>query len=118
MGNIAVAPKGSGANGPAANPIMSFFPLIVVCAILYMLVIRPQQKSAKDHRRMVDSLKNGDRVLTQGGIYGTVTSLKGNIVQVKIADNVRIDVSRTAISQVLTETTNGAPASISGEKHS
>jgi preprotein translocase subunit YajC len=86
------------------NPIVSFVPMIVVIGILYMLIIRPQQQQAKEHRRMVDNLKTGDRVVTQGGIYGTVTSLKGNVVQVKIADNVRVDVSRSAISQVLLDT--------------
>lgn len=89
------------AAGP--NPLMSFTPLVVVCGILYLLVIRPQQKQAKEHRRMVDALKNGDRVLTQGGLYGTVSNLKGNIIQLKIADNVRVDVSRSAITQVLAE---------------
>lgn len=116
MGTQAVTPKGSAANATASNPIMSFMPMIVICLILYILVIRPQQKSAKDHRRMIDNLKTGDRVITQGGIHGTVSGLKGGIVQLKIADNVRVDVSRTAITQVLTETTNGNPALVSGEK--
>jgi preprotein translocase subunit YajC len=89
------------------SPIVSFVPMIVVIGILYMLIIRPQQQQAKEHRRMVDNLKTGDRVITQGGIHGTVTSLKGNVVQVKIAENVRVDVSRSAISQVIQEVTNG-----------
>ena len=90
------------------NPIVSFVPMIVVIGILYFLIIRPQQQQSKDHRRMVDELKTGDRVVTQGGIHGTVVSLKGNIVQVKIADNVRVDVNRSAISQVLNDVTSGA----------
>src|SRR5690242_3543321 len=114
MGTQAVAPRGT-VPGQASNPLMSFFPLIVVCAILYMLVIRPQQKAAKDHRKMVDELKTGDRVLTQGGIYGTVTGIKGGVIQIKIADNVRVDVSRTAISQVIAESTNGNQPKL-GEK--
>ena len=88
----------------SSSPIVSFVPMIVVIGILYMLIIRPQQQQAKEHRRMIDNLKSGDRVVTQGGIHGRVTSLKGNVVQVKIADNVRVDVSRSAISQVLQET--------------
>jgi preprotein translocase subunit YajC len=109
MGSLtSAAPKGSGATTPA-NPLMSVFPMVVVCLILYMLVIRPQQKQAKDHKKMVDDLKTGDKVITQGGIYGTVTGLKGAVVQVKIAENVRVDLSRTAISQILTEPVNGAP---------
>src|SRR5579872_3905966 len=89
------APKGA---QPPANPLLNFMPMIVICGILYMLVIRPQQRQAKEHRKMVDRLKNGDRVLTQGGIYGTVVSLKGAVVQVKIADNVKVEVSRSAIT--------------------
>lgn len=104
----AAAPHGSTGNTPASNGLVSFFPMVVVCVILYLLVIRPQQRQAKDHKRMVDNLKTGDKVITQGGIYGTVTGLKGAVVQVKIADNVRVDVSRSAISQVVTEPTPGA----------
>ncbi len=96
----------------APSPIVSFVPMIVVIGILYLLIIRPQQQQAKEHRRLVDNLKTGDRVITQGGIHGTVTSLKGNIVQVKIADNVKIDVSRSAISQVLQDATNGTVAPV------
>jgi preprotein translocase subunit YajC len=61
-------------------------------------------------------LKTGDRVVTQGGVHGTVTSLKGAIVQVKIADNVRVDVNRTAIAQVLHDSSNGSSTPVLGEK--
>lgn len=100
---------------PAASPspIMSFVPMIVVVAILYFLIIRPQQKQAQEHRRMVDNLKNGDRVITQGGIHGTVTGIKGAVVEVKIAENVKVQVNRTAISQVLEpQTTGSAPQEV------
>jgi len=113
---IAVAPKGSSNAQPNANPIMSFVPMIVVIGILYFLIIRPQQQQAKEHRSLVDNLKTGDRVITQGGVHGTVTSLKGAVVQVKIADNVKVDVNRTAIAQVLQAPTNGSVASVTGEK--
>ena len=115
---VAVPPKGSPNAQPAPNPIMSFVPMIVVIGILYFLIIRPQQRQAKEHRSMVDSLKSGDRVVTQGGILGTVTSIKGGIVQVKIAENVKVDVNRTAITQVLHESTNGSAAAVVGEKSS
>ena len=100
-----------------SSPILNFVPMIVVIGILYFLIIRPQQRQAKDHARMVDQLKTGDRVVTQGGIHGTVTGLKGTIVQVKIADNVRVDVSRSAITQVVVESSNGVTP-VSGEKSS
>jgi preprotein translocase subunit YajC len=101
-----VPPKGAPGSAPQGNPIMSFVPMLVVVLILYVLIIRPQQKQAKEHKAMVDNLKSGDRVLTQGGIYGTVAGMKGNVVQVKIADNVRVDVSRASITQILTDATS------------
>jgi preprotein translocase subunit YajC len=112
MGTQTVLPKGSSPSAAPSNPLMSFMPMIVICLILYFLVIRPQQKSAKEHKLMIDNLKTGDRVLTQGGIYGTVASIKGAIVQLKIAENVRIDVSRSAITQVIKETSNSSPATV------
>lgn len=120
MGSLMSVPTKSGPSSPgvAPNPIMSFFPMIVVCAILYMLVIRPQQKQTKEHRRLVDNLKSGDRVLTQGGIYGTVVNLKGSVVQVKIADNVKVDVNRSSITQVVQESPNGSSAPVIGERSS
>ncbi len=115
---VAVPPKDASgaAPGAASNPIMSFVPMAVVCAILYLLIIRPQQKQAKEHRRMVDNLKPGDKVLTQGGIYGTVVSLKGAVVQVKVAENVRMEFSRSAVTQVLTESVNGSGQVAPGER--
>src|SRR4029077_11924594 len=101
---------------PAPNPIVSFVPMIVVVGILYFLIIRPQQQQTKDHRRMVENLKTGDRVVTQGGIHGTVTALRAGIVQVKIADSVRVDVNRTAITEVLLDSANGSGAPVLGEK--
>jgi len=112
----AVAPRGSPSAQPAPNPIVSFVPMIVVIGILYFLIIRPQQQQAKQHRQLVDNLKTGDRVVTQGGIHGTVVAIRGSIVQVKIADNVRVDVNRTAIAQVVLDSSNGAPVPVSGEK--
>jgi preprotein translocase subunit YajC len=125
MGNLtsqtSSAPRGSSGAQPPANPLLNFMPMIVICAILYILVIRPQQRQAKEQRQMVDNLKNGDRVLTQGGIYGTVVSLKGTSVTVKIAENVKVEVSRSAITQVINENNNGQgePTTvISGETRS
>ncbi len=115
---MSVPPKGSPNAQPAPNPIMSFVPMIVVIGILYFLIIRPQQRQAKSHRQLVDNLKSGDRVMTQGGIYGTVTSIRGGVIQVKIAENVRVDVNRTAITEVLKESTNGSAAATIGEKSS
>ncbi len=107
---VSVTPKSSDPAAKSPSPVMSFVPMIVVIGILYFLIIRPQQKQAKEHKRLVDSLKSGDRVLTQGGIYGNVVSIKGGVVQVKIAENIRVEVARSAITQVVQEPANGSPA--------
>jgi preprotein translocase subunit YajC len=93
------------------SPLMSFFPVIVVCAILYFMVIRPQQKQAKELRKMLDALNSGDKVLTQGGLYGTVMNLKGSVVILKIAENVKVEIARNSITNVVVEPTPVVPSS-------
>jgi preprotein translocase subunit YajC len=81
---------------------MSFLPIILIFAIFYFLLIRPQQKKAKDHRALLSSLKVGDQVLTSGGIYGRVTGLRDNVLTLEISDKVRVKVSRGHIAGVVT----------------
>ena len=87
----------------APDPFMStIVPLILIGVVFYFLLIRPQQKRIKDHRTMVQALRRGDKVVTAGGIFGTVTKVLGdNELQVEIAENVRIRVVRSTISEVL-----------------
>jgi len=88
---------GGGAGG-GPSPLGSFLPFILVFAIIYFLMIRPQQKQKAEMRRMLDSLEEGDRVLTSGGIHGVVTKLKDDVVWLQIAEQVRIKVQRSAIA--------------------
>ncbi len=82
----------------------SFVPLILIFVIMYFLLIRPQQKKVKDHRKMVESLRRGDRVVTQGGLIGKVTKVKDeNELEVEIAQGVTVRVVRSTIAQVLTK---------------
>ena len=74
---------------------------IVLIAVMYFLMIRPQMKRQKEHRAMLDKLAKGDEVLTNGGIAGTVTEIGENFITVEIADNVRIRVQKGAIGNVL-----------------
>ena len=81
----------------------SLIPLILIFVIMYFLLIRPQQKKVKEHKAMVEALRRGDQVVTQGGIIGRITRVKeDNEVEVEIAENVRVRVMRSTISQVLT----------------
>ena len=76
---------------------MSFLPMIAIIAIFYFLMIRPQQKQAKMLKLMRGALKKDDRVVTAGGIHGIVTNVKGDILTIKIADSVKIDVDRNSL---------------------
>ena len=83
----------------------SFIPLILMIAIMYFLLIRPQQKKLKDHRAMVEALRRGDQVVTQGGIFGKVTKVMDDgVVEVEIADGVKVRVVKSTISQVVSKT--------------
>jgi preprotein translocase subunit YajC len=83
----------------------SFIPLVLMIAIMYFLLIRPQQKKLKDHKAMVEALRRGDQVVTQGGILGKVTKvLEDGIVEVEIAEGVKIRVVKSTISQVVNKT--------------
>ena len=86
-----------------AGAFGSFVPLILIFAIMYFLLIRPQQKKMKAHLAMLGQVKRGDRVLTGGGIIGTITKVKEETdeVTVEIADGVRVDILRGTITDVL-----------------
>ena len=94
------------AGGAAANPIVQFLPLILIFAIMYFLMIRPQQKKAKQHRAMVEALRRGDQVITQGGVIGKVSRVKEgeNEVEVEIAEDVKVRIVKSTIVQVLNKT--------------
>lgn len=79
---------------------MSIAPLIFVFVIFYFLLIRPQQKRAKDHQALVSAIKTGDKVITSGGIHGIVSNVKDKTVIVKVADNVKLEFDRAAITSV------------------
>ncbi|MDA8169289.1 MAG: preprotein translocase subunit YajC [Nitrospiraceae bacterium] len=82
---------------------MSFLPLIIIFVIFYFLLIRPQQKRAKEHREMLEALKKGDKVTTAGGIYGVVESVEPDSLIVKIAENVKVKIGKGYIATRRTE---------------
>ena len=85
--------------------IASLVPLILIFAIMYFLLIRPQQKKLKEHQEMVKALRRGDQVVTQGGMIGKVTKVKDdNELEVEIASGVVVRVVRSTITQVLSKT--------------
>ena len=96
--------KGTGITGIFDNQgaLIQFLPLVLIFVVFYFLLIRPQQRKAKDHKTMLDALRRGDRVVTGGGIIGTVARVENpEEVTVDIADGVRVRVLRSTISSVL-----------------
>lgn len=90
-------PTGTGAGGG----LFSLLPIILMFAAMYFLLIAPQRKRQKQEEAMREALKQGDRVVTVGGIYGTVSSLKGGRVTLKVAENTRIEFSKTSIAALV-----------------
>lgn len=97
---LQAAAPAAGAQG-AAGGFGMLMPLVLIVAIMYLFMIRPQQKKQKETQKMIDALKKGDKVVTIGGIHGTISSTKENTVIVKVDDNTKIEFNRTAIATVI-----------------
>ncbi len=93
---------GQGGAGQAGG-IAGFLPIIILFAIFYFLLIRPQQKKAKEHREMIANLKKGTRIITSGGIYGTILSIDDTTIGLEIAEKVKIKISRGNVAAVISD---------------
>jgi len=87
--------------GPAGGIGSFFVPLIFIFIIMYFVMIRPQKKRQEQQQKLISSLKTGDRVVTNAGIHGLISNVKENTVLVKVADNVKIEMDKSAITNVL-----------------
>jgi preprotein translocase subunit YajC len=87
----------------APNPIINLIPIVLVFFVMYFLLIRPQTKQQKAQAKMQAALKKNDEVVTMGGIHGTVVNVKEDVVTLRVDDNTRIDVDKTAISRRVKE---------------
>ncbi len=99
MGSLAYAQEGAAATGP--GPLVQFLPLLLVFAVFYFLLIRPQQQKAKAHKVMLGNLKRNDEVVTAGGLYGKIVELGETDVRLEIASNVRVRIDRSRIETLL-----------------
>ncbi|MEO5969131.1 MAG: preprotein translocase subunit YajC [Bdellovibrionia bacterium] len=95
----------SNAVAPAANQqpagFMAFMPFLLMFGVLYFLILRPQQKKLKDQQQMLTSLKHGDEIVTTSGILGKVTGITDKVVTVEVADNVKVKMLKSQVSQVI-----------------
>jgi preprotein translocase subunit YajC len=96
--------------------LVSMLPLILIFVVFYFLLIRPQQQKMKTHRAMIAAVKRGDKVLTAGGIFGTITKVEEaeDVVVVEIAKDVRVRVARSTISDLVNKTAQARPANDTG----
>ena len=98
---LAMAAPGGGAGGQSQSPAFMIGWLVLMVGIFYFMMIRPQQRREKERRALLAAVKSGDRVLFSGGMLGIVTNVKDKILVIKIADNVKVEVVRSAVTQVL-----------------
>lgn len=88
-----------GADG--GSSFMMFIPIIAIFIIFYLILIRPQQKKQKEHQKMVTQLGKGDKIVTNGGLYGKVVDVKEHIIVLKISENVKIELVKNAVATVI-----------------
>jgi preprotein translocase subunit YajC len=92
---------------PTPNPLINLAPIVAIFVIFYFLLIRPQQKQQKEHAEMLKNLKSGDKVLTTGGLYGTITGFKGDDLEVQFSQTVKLTLARSAVAQVVSDVKTG-----------
>ena len=94
---------GGAGGGQAANPWGMLWPILAIFAVMYFLIFRPQMKKQKQQKQMIETVKKGDKIVTVGGIFGTIAGVKekeGTLL-VKISDNTKIELVRTSVAKVL-----------------
>ncbi len=115
-----ISPAYAQAAGGGGDIFSAILPLVLIFAVFYFLLIRPQQKKMKEHRSMVENVRRGDTVVTGGGIIGRVTKVKDEAtIQVEISENVRIDVIKGTLTEVRTKSQpadGSAPAAATQQK--
>jgi preprotein translocase subunit YajC len=95
---------GGNTTGTGPSPFSMLLPILGMLVIFYFLMIRPQQKRQKEVQKMLAAVKKGDRILTASGLYGTVAGVKDDVVVVQIADNVKVEMVKSAVTGVVPST--------------
>ena len=95
------APAAAAAGGDMQSTLMSMLPLLLMFAVLYFVMIRPQMKKQKEHRAMIDALAKGDEIVTAGGLLGKVSKIGDAYIGVELANGVEVQMQRQAVVQVL-----------------
>ncbi|MGB9773349.1 MAG: preprotein translocase subunit YajC [Bacteroidota bacterium] len=101
--HLLVAMQSSGAQTGAGSFLSTIIMFVLIFLIFWLLIIRPQQKRQKERQKMLDSVKKGDKVITIGGVHGTVVGIDEKTLLIQIADNVKVKYERSAVSQIIRE---------------
>jgi preprotein translocase subunit YajC len=103
MSLLLTAQQGAPAPGArgGANSMLAFLPMVLVFVIFYLLIIMPQRKKQKKHMEMVNNLRSGDRIITTGGIFGTIMGVQPDRIELKVSANVKIDITKSAVGAIL-----------------
>lgn len=111
MIDLAYAMGAGGAGGEGGGGgLMGFLPLVAIIVVFYFLLIRPQQKKSKEHQQLLGTLREGDKIVTSGGIYGTIVKVEENTFILEIADRVRIKILKGHVGNVVSQVNpNTAP---------
>ena len=98
---FSLAQQPASGQAPRGNMFTMMLPLVAIFAIFYLLLILPQRKKQKKHMEMVENLKPGDQVITTAGIFGTIMGVQKDRIELKIAANVKIDITKSAVAVIL-----------------
>ncbi len=99
--NFLISDAWAQAGGDAGGSLFSLLPLVVIFILFYFLLIRPQQKRAKQHKEMVTALKKGEEIVTNGGLLGKVTDVDDNFITLEISSGLNVKVQRQSVAQVM-----------------
>ena len=97
---VSVAYAQSAGDATSQSPFFQFIPLVLILGVFWFLIIRPQQKKQKQHLNMVDSLRKGDKVVTNGGIFGTIVKVGDDRITLEIASKVQIQIERQQVARM------------------
>ncbi|MDR3195191.1 MAG: preprotein translocase subunit YajC [Endomicrobium sp.] len=101
--SLAMPSAASAQAAGGAGALGSFLPLILIFVFFYLFLIRPQQKKSKEHQKSLSALKKGDKIITSGGVYATINAVRDNVLDIKIADGVNVQIAKRSIATVVTK---------------
>lgn len=101
MISLAYANTQAGPQATAPSPLVSLMPLFIIFVIFYFLLIRPQQKKMKQHKKMLENLTKGDKILTSSGFYAVVVSVGEKSVEIKLAENLKVKILKSSVSEII-----------------